>query len=189
MGEMKTQADIRDTDRALVEAILDHGEERAFLELYDCHTPRLLGFVHRLLGRTDAEAEDVVQETWIRVCSGLKRFRWDSAFPTWLLGIGLNVVRDHLRRKARSKMVGLADVPDNPAPPRLNDERIDLERAIQRLPDGYRMALVLHDVEGMKHTEIAWALGISAGTSKSQLFHARRLLRDMLSYSTEVDHE
>jgi RNA polymerase sigma factor (sigma-70 family) len=183
MDEMETHPAAQLTDRELADAILYYSEERAFRELYRRHTPRLLGFVGRLLGRSDAEAEDAIQETWLRVCRSLDRFRWESNFSTWLLGIGLNVVRDEIRRGARSIEIGMEDFPDPPAQASFNDERIDLERSIEILPDGYRMVLVLHDVEGMKHEEIAQRLDITVGTSKSQLSKARRALRGLLDPS------
>jgi RNA polymerase sigma factor (sigma-70 family) len=180
MVEMETHPAAQSTDRELADAVLHYGEEGAFRELYRRHTPRLLGFAARLLGRSDAEAEDAVQETWLRVCRSLDRFRWESSFSTWLLGIGLNVVRDEIRRNARSLEVDVDELPEPPAQAVFADERIDIERSIGLLPDGYRMVLVLHDVEGMKHEEIAQRLDITAGTSKSQLSKARRALRGLL---------
>ena len=125
MDEMETEPVTAITDRRLAEAVLHYGDEPAFRELYRRHTPRLLGFVGRLLGRTDAEAEDVAQEAWLRACQALGRFRWDSGFSTWLLGIGLNVARDTMRRNARSHEVDLDDFPDPPGPMSFTDERID----------------------------------------------------------------
>jgi RNA polymerase sigma-70 factor (ECF subfamily) len=179
----------RRTDRDLAGAVVDRGEERAFRELYRRHTPRLLGFVHRLLARAGAEAEDVVQETWIRACENLCRFRWDSSFSTWLLGIGLNLVRERQRGNSRRMSEPLDETRHAPVTTGPSAARIDLARAIELLPDGYRTALVLHDIEGMKHAEIAAHLGISSGTSKSQLFSARRAMRAILAGSSEVIHE
>ncbi len=186
---MKTERAAAGTDRDLADAVLRYGDERAFREIYRRHTPRLMGFVWRLFGRTESDAEDVVQETWVRACEGFALFRWESAFSTWLLGIGLNVVRDFLRHNARSKSVQMANPPDPQGPGVPHEDRIDLERSIKLLPDGYRLVLVLHDVEGMKHKEIAGKLGISVGTSKSQLSNARKMLRAMLCGSKEIDHE
>jgi RNA polymerase sigma factor (sigma-70 family) len=186
---MNTQAAGSRTDQDLARTVVRRGEERSFRELYRRHTPRLLGFVHRLLGRSGAETEDVAQETWIRACETLQRFRWDSSFSTWLLGIGLNVVRERQRRTARRTLESLDETMHAAATTGPSAERIDLARAIELLPDGYRMALVLHDVEGMKHAEIAEHLGISSGTSKSQLFSARRAMRAMLAGSREVRHD
>jgi RNA polymerase sigma-70 factor (ECF subfamily) len=186
---MEARQLIGGSDRDLAGAVLHRGDERAFRELYRRHTPRLLGFVSRLLGGTGTEAEDVVQEAWIRACGSLEHFRWESAFSTWLLGIGLNVVRQHMRRNARPGLMQMENSPDPPAPAATHEDRMDLERCIQSLPDGYRMVLVLHDVEEMKHREIAERLGISVGTSKSQLSSGRKLLRAMLSRSMEIGHE
>jgi RNA polymerase sigma-70 factor (ECF subfamily) len=180
MDEMESQPVPDTSDRQLAEAVLHYGEEQAFRELYRGHTPRLLGFVARILGRSDAEAEDVVQETWLRACQALGRFRWESGFSTWLVGVGFNVARDHVRRNARSRELDLEDFPDPPGPMSFPDDRIDLERSIAMLPDGYRVVLVLHDVEGMRHEDIAEQLGITVGTSKSQLSRARGALRHLL---------
>ena len=171
----------QNTDRDLAEDVLARGDTAAFRELYRRHTPRLLGFVTRLLGRPTPESEDVVQECWIRACTSLERFRWDSTLGTWLLAIALNVVRDHLRRNARSHDVTVAEMPDRPGPIVALDDRIDLERAIAMVPDDFRLVLVLHDVEGMKHKEIAAQLDIAPGTSKSRLFSARRQVRAALA--------
>ena len=166
------------TDQALAEALLLHGDERAFRQLYARHTPRLLQVVLRILGGAEHDAEDVVQETWIRATEKLGGFRWEAAFSTWLTGIGLNVARQLLRKRGR--WVDMEDAPEPWRPPANDGDRIDLERAIALLPAGYRTVLVLHDVEGYRHDEIGELLGISAGTSKSQLFNARRSLRQVL---------
>ena len=165
-------------DQSLAEALLLHGDERAFRELYHRHTPRLFQLVLRVMGGSEHDAEDVVQETWIRATEKLGSFRWEAAFSTWLTGIGLNVARGLLRRKGR--WVEMEGVPEPWRPPPLHGERIDLERAMELLPAGYRTVLVLHDVEGYKHEEIGEMLGIASGTSKSQLFHARKSLRQAL---------
>jgi RNA polymerase sigma-70 factor (ECF subfamily) len=170
-------------DAELVAAVRRQGDERAFRELYRRHTPRLYQLVLRLLGGSEADAEDVVQETWQRAASSLDRFRWESTFGTWLTGIGLNQTRDFLRRAGRR-----AHYEGDPeavlscvaAAAGSAGERVDLERAIALLPDGYRTVFVLHDMEGYAHAEIAALLEISEGTSKSQLFHARRALRASL---------
>jgi RNA polymerase sigma-70 factor (ECF subfamily) len=172
-------------DRVLAEAILSRGDERAFRTLYRRHTPRLLQLVLRLLGGTEAEAEDVVQETWLRACQGLDGFRWQSSFATWLTTIGVHQARDALRRRGRDRLVPTADPPDTPvAPPELA-QRIDLEQAIAGLTEGCRQVLVLHDVQGMTHREIGAVLGIAEGTSKSQLWSARRTLRARLGWRNE----
>ena len=173
------------TDRALAEAVLLTGDERAFRDLYRRHTPRLFQVVLRVVGGAEHDAEDVVQETWIRATEKLSTFRWESAFATWLTGIGLTVARQSLR--TRGRWVDLDEAPEPSRPPK--GEQIDLERAIALLPAGYRAVLVLHDVEGYRHEEIGEMLGIAPGTSKSQLFNARRSLRRVLEPQQGREHE
>lgn len=168
-----------DSDRELADRIADTGDERAFRTLYRRHTPALYPFVLRILGGSEADADDVVQDTWMRAVRALARFRWDASFRTWLLGIGLNRAREVLRKRARHD--GVASMGrDLPAAPVRAEDRMDLERAIAALPDGYRTVLLLHDVEGFTHPEISERLEIAVGTSRSQLFHARRTLRGLL---------
>lgn len=178
---MRAQPDNRQTDRELVDAVLHDGDELAFRELYRRHTPRLFAFVTRLLARGDGEAEDVVQEVWIHAFESLESFQWNAAFSTWLTGIGLNRVRDRIRKYGRSRETVVDVVPEVAIVPGPHEARIDLERLIARLPDDPRLVLVLHDVEGMKHREIAEHLNIPEGTSKTHLSNARKRLREMMS--------
>jgi RNA polymerase sigma factor (sigma-70 family) len=180
-------------DRTLVERVLARGDERAFRQLYRRHTPSLYGFVLRVLGGRETEAEDVVQETWIRAVEGLAGFRWDASLRTWLCGIALNLCRGIFRRRDRDwirapDMDAVTDAVED-APARSPEAVIDLERALARLPDGYRTVLVLHDLEGYRHDEIATALGTSTGTSKSQLHRARRAVRRMLGGEPQVNED
>ncbi|HSL70694.1 MAG TPA: RNA polymerase sigma factor [Longimicrobiales bacterium] len=143
----------------------------------------------RLLGGMDQDAEDVVQETWVRAVEGAARFEWKSSFPSWLTGIGINRAKELLRRRNQRPMFDLTEQNLPRAPIAPLGERIDLERALALLPHGYRTVLVLHDIEGYRHEEIAERLGIATGTSKSQLFHARRYLRALLEPVTGVRNE
>ncbi len=169
-------------DRRLVEAVAS-GDEAAFRQLYRRHTPVLYRLSLRLGGGDAAWAEELVQRTWVRAVEGLATFGWRSTFSTWLCGIAVNCARESWREGSRREVewndeaVVMTSVGE-----RNNgtEERIDLERAIARLPEGYRRVFVLHDVEGFTHLEIGRVLGIDAGTSKSQLSHARRHLRAML---------
>ena len=174
------------TDQALAEAVLLNGDERAFRELYGRHTPRLFALVLRVVGGAEHDAEDVVQETWIRATEKLAGFRWEAAFSTWLTGIGLNVARAALRKRGRWVELD-GDAPEPWRPAAAHGERIDLERALELLPAGYRTVLLLHDLEGYKHEEIGEMLGIAPGTSKSQLFNARKSLRRMLEPTMEKE--
>lgn len=176
------------TDRELA-GLVQQGDEGAFRTLYRRHTPRLWPLVLRMLGgHAHHEAEDVIQETWIRAVEALDGFRWEAAFSTWLTGIGLNCAREALRKRKRrgeTSTDGMLEVlPDDGARPD-RGRRLDLEEAIAELPDGYRTVLVLHDLEGYTHPEIADRMGIAVGTSRSQLHHARRAVRDLLEPAGE----
>jgi RNA polymerase sigma-70 factor, ECF subfamily len=177
------------TDRLLVQAILADGDESAFRELYRRHTPRLYQLLLRMLGGLEQDAEDVVQETWVRAVEGASKFEWKSSFPSWLTGIGINRAKELLRKRSRRPMFDLTEQLEPRAAIVPVGERVDLERALELLPDGYRTVLVLHDVEGYRHEEIAAQLGIATGTSKSQLFHARRYVRALLEPTGEVGNE
>ena len=174
-----------ESDRALAEQVLA-GDERAFRRLYGRHTPRLYLLVLRLLGGAEADAQDVVQDAWLKAVEGLGRFRWDASFGTWISAIGLNVARECLRKQSRRPEEALEPEHDQPErAPLEHVDTMDLERAIRGLPPGYRTVLVLHDVEGYRHEEIAQRLGIAVGTSKAQLFHARRAMRAALGEQGE----
>ena len=167
------------SDTALIAAAVN-GAESAFRELFRRHTPHLLQFVSRILGASRADAEDVVQDTWLRAYPALVTFRNESSFSTWLCSVGTRAALDHLRKGKRHAADSLFD-DDAPAAPPSNDERMDIEQAIAQLAPGYRMVLLLHDVEGFTHEEIALQLGIAPGTSKAQLFKARRAMRTLLT--------
>jgi RNA polymerase sigma-70 factor (ECF subfamily) len=163
------------------------GGEAAFRELFRRHTPHLLQFVSRVLGTSGADAEDVVQDTWLRAYPALVTFRNESAFSTWLCSVGLRAALDSMRRGKRRSAEFVFD--DDDAPPELphHEDRMDLEMAIAALAPGYRTILILHDVEGFTHEEIASQLGIAPGTSKAQLFKARRVMRALLTGRGKTD--
>ncbi len=172
-------------DRELAE-LAQSGDEAAFRRLYRRHTPRLYQLALRLVGGDAAEAEDVVQDTWIKAMGRLETFRWESALGTWLGAISINLAREATRRRSRQREVPWGDDAEPPAAAPLERlEPVDLERAIAALPDRYRTVLVLHDVEGFTHEEIAAQLGVATGTSKSQLFWARRAARALLAPGTK----
>ncbi|MGK2963122.1 MAG: RNA polymerase sigma factor [Gemmatimonadaceae bacterium] len=173
------------SDAALIAAAVS-GAEAAFRELFRRHTPHLLQFVTRVLGPASADAEDVVQDTWLRAYPALVTFRHESSFPTWLCSVGLRAALDSMRRGRRHVAGELFDGDASIEPPATED-RMELESAIARLAPGYRMVLVLHDVEGFTHEEIGAQLGIAPGTSKAQLFKARRVMRALLTGREKKD--
>jgi RNA polymerase sigma-70 factor (ECF subfamily) len=166
----------------------DKGDAGAFEQLYREHAGRLYGLVFRMAGSA-AEAEDLLQEVFLQAHRKLGSFRGDSSLGTWLYRLGMNHCLDYLRGR-QVKMGRATDsldqdgVAEPPAPsPAVPTaiSRMDLERAISRLPEGCRAAFLLHDVEGFEHREVASILGVSEGTSKSQVHKARMKLRAMLS--------
>ena len=167
------------------------GDAAAFEELYRAHASRLYSLLVRMAGSAE-EAEDLLQEVFLTAHRKLGGFRGDSALGTWLYRLAVNHCLDFLRgRRAKmARATASLDEDDAVEPaavvPLVPEaiSRIDLERAIARLPDGCRTAFVLHDVEGFAHHEIGELLGISEGTSKSQVHKARLKLRGMLNSVT-----
>jgi RNA polymerase sigma-70 factor (ECF subfamily) len=160
----------------------------AFEELYRQHSTRLFNLAWRMSG-TRADAEDLLQEIFLLAYRKLPEFRGDSAVGTWLYRLAMNRCLDHL--KSRQTRTSGATTPLHeeamPSPKIPGDggiRRLDLERAIAKLPEGARAAFLLHDVEGFQHQEIAAILGISEGTSKSQVHKARLRLRALLTAAT-----
>jgi RNA polymerase sigma-70 factor (ECF subfamily) len=163
------------------------GDLTAFEDVYRQHGPRLYNVVLRLVG-SPADAEDVLQEVFLLAFRKLASFRGEAALGTWLHRLAVNASLDRLRsRGARESQrtegfePGTAGPVDRQPPSgEVVVSRLDLERAIALLPDGYRAAFVLHDVEGFDHREVGGILGISEGTSKSQVHKARLRLRELL---------
>jgi RNA polymerase sigma-70 factor (ECF subfamily) len=165
------------TDAQLVAAVAS-GDEVAFRALYRRHSPRLRALIVRVLGGHQADGDDALQDTWVRAIARLPTFKGHSTLITWLSGIGINVSLELMRRRRPGAIDALQDEPH--APGSDMSERMDLEQALARLPDPQRIVVVLHDVEGYTHEEIARRLGVAEATSRSHLFRARRSLRAML---------
>jgi len=169
-------------DRELVDRFLASHDEGAFRELYRAHAPRLYRLALRLTRGVESEAQDLVQETWMRATAKLRHFRWQAKLSTWLGSIVINAHRESLRRQAgEAKRIADARTRLSVVGAATRDVSPDLERAIADLPDGQREVLVLHDIEGYTHHEIAELLGVAEGTSKSQLSRARDAMRTWLS--------
>lgn len=168
--------DRHNEDSLLVEAYLRRRDDRSFLALYRAHTPALYRMAWRMGGVPEGDVDDVVQEAWLRAARALGHFRFESSLRTWLTGILIHCLHES-RRRRRSSGDALEDGHEPEAPRRSPHLQIDLERAVAALPSGMRDVFVLHDVEGFTHQEVADVLGVTAGTSKSQLSDARRKLR------------
>jgi RNA polymerase sigma-70 factor, ECF subfamily len=166
-------------DPALIRRVID-GDEESFRLLFRRHSPAMYGVAFRLLARRGEDAEDAVQEAWLRGVRKLRSFRGDSSLNTWLVGITIRCALEISRRRQAGDQIT-----DRPASGGFAPEVVDLERAIAALAAGYRHVLLLHDVHGYTHAEIASLLGIEEGTSKSQLSRARSLVRHALAGSPE----
>ena len=167
------------------------GDAEAFQVLYEMHRRRVYSLCLRMTANT-AEAEDLAQEAFLQLFRKIATFRGESAFSTWLHRLSVNVVLMHLRKKSLP-VVSLEETTqggedDSPKKDFGADDvalagsidRLQLQKAVEDLPPGYRSIFVLHDVEGYEHNEIAKIVGCSIGNSKSQLHKARMKLRDLL---------
>ncbi len=160
------------------------GDRIAARELYDAHSPRVYRLAFRLTGDADL-AREFTQDTFVRAFAQLARFRGDSALSTWLHRITVTVVANAMRKvkRFRERETDLEDVhplgSDSMGVDPVLRER--LHRAIDQLPEIYRTTVIMHDIEGYTHTEIAEVLGVAEGTCKSRLSQARAQLRTALA--------
>ncbi|MNV01644.1 ECF RNA polymerase sigma factor SigE [compost metagenome] len=168
-------------DAALAKAAAA-GDVHAYERIYRRHAPKLNALLWRLCGGNASRAEDVLQETFIQAWRKLPQFRFESALGTWLHRLAVNTALMELRASATFASLdvgedGMDQLSEMTAPERCNATGMDLERALQTLPPRARAVLVLHDIEGWKHQEIATELQMAVGSSKAQLHRARGLLR------------
>jgi RNA polymerase sigma-70 factor (ECF subfamily) len=184
-GRQSLSSKVVTVDDAELVARCRAGDVDAFETLYHQHAARIFTLASRMAG-SPAEGEDLLQEIFLQAYRKLGSFKGQAALGTWLYRLALNHCLDFVRsRQARTRK--LTDALDDerafePEAPRETPiPRIDLERAIARLPGGCREAFILHDMEGFDHKEVGQLLGIAEGTSKSQVFKARMKLRRMLA--------
>lgn len=173
------------------------GDSEAFEFLYRRHSARVYAVCLRMTANS-GEAEDATQEVFMQLFRKVTTFRGESRFSTWLHRLTVNAVLMRLRKKRRVEIsideAARGNEQDPLPPPQFGVEdltlkglldRVNLQKAIDELPDGYRQIFILHDVEGYEHNEIASLLGCSIGNSKSQLFKARTKLRGLLQNQLE----
>jgi RNA polymerase sigma-70 factor, ECF subfamily len=168
------------------------GDLGAFEMIYQRYHRRTYSLTLRMTG-SQSEAEDLTQEVFIQLFRKVGSFRGDSAFSTWLHRLTINQVLMHFRRRSvkNEKTSESGEMPEQTVHGTANPnrmpvvDRIALKNAIAELPNGYKNVFVLHDVEGFEHEEVARLLGISVGTSKSQLHKARLKLRGLLIKTTD----
>ncbi|MBI4851532.1 MAG: RNA polymerase sigma factor [Acidobacteria bacterium] len=168
--------------------------QESFENLYTRHYRRVYSLCLRMTANV-SDAEDLAHDVFLQVQRKLASFRGDSAFTTWLHRITVNQVLMHFRKKSvRSELTTEdGEMPEKSEPFTIRTQstpmvdHLALAAAIEKLPPGYRKIFLLHDVDGYEHEEIAKLLGISAGTSKSQLHKARMKLRTLLSKRNEPE--
>lgn len=153
----------------------------AFEQLYRLNVKSIYSLCYRLVADKSI-AEELTQEAFLRAWQKLNLFHGQSAFSTWLYRLSTNVVLSSLRKKKLPEAFIDTETiggKQSEQPSRYGQIR-DLEQGILSLPDGARKVLVLHDIEGHKHTEISEMLGIAVGTSKTQLHRARKILKELV---------
>ncbi|MEX2152945.1 MAG: RNA polymerase sigma factor [Gemmatimonadaceae bacterium] len=189
--------DDRDGERALAR-LASSGDEAAFAQLYRAHSSRVFALCLRMSGSRQ-RASELMQDVFVHVWERLGTWRGDSALSSWIYRLTVNLVlsngRGEQRRQTHETAENAMDEgtehrssrPERSegselgvARPASVHERIDLERAIAKLPNGARTVFVLHDVEGYQHAEIATMTGTAEGTCRAQLHRARKLLMEAL---------
>jgi RNA polymerase sigma-70 factor (ECF subfamily) len=171
-----------------------HGDSESFGELYRRHSRRIFYLCYRMVNDTDL-AEDLTQEAFVHAFRRLSTFRQESRFTTWMHRIAVNTVLMFIRKRNSS----IRECPLDPAfgseeemhfegqtygkaddTLSMTTDRVALQRAIEDLPPGYRLMLILHDIHGYEHQEIAEIFGCTTGNTKSQLHKARLRLRSVI---------
>lgn len=177
----------RGEERALIAQVLA-GDRRAARALYDAHVQRTYRLALRLT-RDPVLAEEVTQDTFIKVFKGLSGFRQESQLGTWMHRVTVSLALNQLRaaRRDEARIVELDETAAAERPERDPDLAARLEGAISALPEIYRVPVVLYDIEGRSHAEIADLLGVPEGTCKSRLARARAYLRqELAAYAPEM---
>ncbi len=184
----KEVGNIAASDYELAQAAAS-GRSEAFEELYQRHHRRVYSLCLRMMANP-TEAEDLTQEVFVQLYRKIGSFRGESAFTTWLHRMTVNQVLMHFRKRGvkleqtteeGNELLNVVQAGTERPQAMPVVDRIALDRAIALLPPGYRSVFVLHDVEGFEHEEVAGLLGVSVGTSKSQLHKARMKLRGLLN--------
>jgi RNA polymerase sigma-70 factor (ECF subfamily) len=189
VGEAEKMSDIPEVE---IIRQAQEGKAEAFERLYRRYCKRVYHLCLRMV-KNEAEAEDLTQEAFLRVFRKIHTFRGKSAFSTWLHRVSVNTVLMSLRKKKRVEIPLEHDdhfeeetgvprqIPGSPDPSLIGlFNRENLKRAFRLMPHGYKRILILHDVLGYEHHEIALIVNCSAGNSKSQLHKARVRMRSLL---------
>ncbi len=183
LGEYMSKETAKEIDYRLMRAV-QNGDMVAFNGIVDRYKNRLMNVLTRMLSSTE-EAEDVVQETFVRVYLHRQSFNFKHCLSTWIYTIGLNLGRNELRRRKKFKFYDISDMKGNEPelsvkmklPSRLPEA---ISNAVGELPEKYRTAFILRDVQEMSYEEVAQVLSVPLGTVKSRVNRARMMLRDKL---------
>ena len=167
---------------------LSEDDQQTFHELYQKYHERVYSICFRMT-RNTSESEDLTQDVFIRLFQTVGSFRGESAFTTWLYRLTVNLVLMHFRKRKRrlDRINEKGELPSYIVPGSQDPKRmrivdhILLSEVMPKLPEGYRQAIILHDIQGLQHKEIAEAKGRSVGTSKSQLHRGRAMLRKLIA--------
>jgi RNA polymerase sigma-70 factor (ECF subfamily) len=187
------QPEVSNLPEAEAIGLAKRGDERGFEQIYRLHSQRVYNLCLRMMRGNAAEAEDLTQEAFLQLFRKISTFRGESAFSTWLHRLAFNIVLMRIRRR-RHQVLSLDEILEpGENTTRLQKtiggrdlrlsgslDRVDLERALEQLPPGYKAVFILHDVQGYEHKQIADIRGCSLGNSKSQLHKARARMRDLL---------
>ncbi len=181
VGSVAAPADAGDVDDVVRRA--QQGDVDAFEQIYRAHSPAIYALCRRMVG-DERESRDLVQDVFVRTWQRLPTFRGQSALATWIHRLAVNVVLEQLRSVKRETLRFLDDADSDALPSRSSERQLDaamdLDRALVQLPAGARSVFVLHDIHGYSHEEIAQMTGIAPGTSRAQLWRARRALMRLL---------
>jgi len=182
------------TDKELFAKVADDNE-RAFAMFVDRYKNRLFNFVFRIISEKEM-AEDILQETFLRVYNQRKNYSPDYALSTWVYTIALNLCRSELRKRKLRKFISLEFLKEEsdielPDEKNLEPQKLKplLDKAIKGLPDEYRTAFVLCDIDRLPYSEIAEIMRVPVGTVKSRINRARTMLREKLLPYKELNYE
>ena len=183
--------DKKNEDTELV-ALAQKGNINSFNKLVDKYHSRIYSLTYQMTSNRE-DAEDLTQEIFIKAFEALPRFKGRSSFYTWLYRIGINKTINYRKKRNRNRPISIdaldqditydevyAELDSKDSPLRhigLNELQVKLNEAMQRLSLKHRTVVVMHDIEGIPHDEIAKIVGVSVGTIRSRLFYARRQLQ------------
>lgn len=174
-------------EKELIEGAL-RGDERASRMLFERYAPMLMGVCQRYC-RTQAEAEDVLQDAFIRLFDKLPKYGFKGSFAGWARRLTVNVaLKTYQRKRFSMEQSGLENLPESGGAPTAYSDlgEQELLAMVQALPEGYRVVFNLYAIEGYSHKEIGEMLGIQEASSRSQLLKARKVLQRQIELRQRI---